>query len=106
MFSKNGICHGKMVFMNATAEIDKAGRLVVPKKMRDALHLVPGTRLTLIQKGDAIMVQPEARPRGLYWKNGMPVYEFGKPLPRDHADWVDQTREERADALMGAWTKD
>ena len=39
--------YGKMAFMNAIAEIDKAGRVVVPKKFRDALHLVPGTRLSL-----------------------------------------------------------
>ena len=84
--------------MNATAEIDKAGRLVVPKKMRDALHLVPGTRLTLSQKGNAIVVQPEAKPRGLYWKNGMPVYETG-PLPPEHVNWLDEDREERSESL-------
>ncbi len=56
---------GKMAFMNATTEIDKAGRIVVPKKMRDALHLVPGTRVTLKQEGDAIQIAPERAGRGL-----------------------------------------
>jgi AbrB family looped-hinge helix DNA binding protein len=97
--------NGKMPFMNATAEIDKAGRLVVPKKMRDALHLVPGTRLVLKQKGEAIIMQPESKPRGLYRKNGMLVYEFGRPLPPDHVDWLDQAREERSEAIMGSWPK-
>ncbi len=94
-----------MPFMNATAEIDKAGRLVVPKKMRDALHLVPGTRLTLVQQDDAIVIKSEQRPRGLYLKNGMPVYGFGKPLPPDHLNWVDEAREGRAEELTGAWPK-
>jgi AbrB family looped-hinge helix DNA binding protein len=94
-----------MPFMNATAEIDKAGRFVVPKKLRNALHLVPGTRLTLHQEGGAIVVKPESKSRGLYFKNGQPVYEFGRPLPPDHVDWVDQARDERAEDLMGPWTK-
>jgi AbrB family looped-hinge helix DNA binding protein len=95
-----------MPLMNATAEIDKAGRIVVPKKMRDALHLVPGTRVTLRQEGDAITLQPEQGPRGLSWKNGMPVYTFGRPLPPDHTDWVNQAREERDEMLLRGWQKE
>lgn len=91
--------------MNATAEIDKAGRLVVPKKMRDALHLVPGTRLTLIQKGDAIVLQTEAKPRGLYRKNGILVYDSGRPVPPDAVNWIEENRQERAEEFMGKWPK-
>ncbi len=97
---------GKMVFMDAIAEIDKAGRLVVPKKMRDAMHLVPGTRLTLRKDGDAIVMEREAKPRGLCLKNGILVYDVGPTLPVGHVDWVERNREERADALMGEWTKE
>ncbi len=92
--------------MDTTIEIDKAGRVVVPKKMRDSLHLAPGTRLTVTQQGGGIFLEPKAKPRGLYWKNGMPVYELGKPLPPDHVDWVDQAREERTVQLMDPWTRD
>jgi AbrB family looped-hinge helix DNA binding protein len=89
--------------MNATAEIDKAGRLVVPKKLRDALHLVPGTRLVLHQEGQSLVVEHEAKPRGLYMKNGMLVYDSGIPLPPDHVDWIEQNRDDRAEELMGEW---
>jgi AbrB family looped-hinge helix DNA binding protein len=92
--------------MGATAEIDKSGRLVLPKKMRDALHLVPGTRVVINQTPDSIVIQPETRARGLYWKDGMPIYEFGRPLPPEHVNWLDDAREERTEQLMGAWTKD
>jgi AbrB family looped-hinge helix DNA binding protein len=54
--SQNGISDGIMVFMNAIVEIDKAGRIVVPKKLRDDLHLIPGTRLR---------IERERRPAGL-----------------------------------------
>jgi AbrB family looped-hinge helix DNA binding protein len=92
-----------MADMNAIAEIDKAGRLVVPKKLRDALHLVPGTRLILRKEGDAIIVQPEARPRGLYFKSGIPVYDAGRLPPLEDRDWVEESRNERVEELMGAW---
>jgi AbrB family looped-hinge helix DNA binding protein len=91
--------------MNAITEIDKAGRLVVPKKMRDALHLVPGTRLTLIQKGNAIVVQTEAKPRGLYRKNGILVYDSGQAVPSDSVDWLKADREERMDKVEGKGKK-
>jgi AbrB family looped-hinge helix DNA binding protein len=94
-----------MVFMNATAEIDKAGRIVVPKKMRDALHLVPGTRLTLHQEGDTITLEPEAKLRGLYRKDGILVYDFGPVPPMEDRDWVAEVREERAQQLEQGFRK-
>ncbi len=90
--------------MDAIVEIDKAGRLVVPKKMREALHPVEGTRVALRQDGDAIVMENQTKPRGLYLKNGILVYDAGHTLPHDDVDWVEKNREERAEALMGEWT--
>ena len=45
--------------MKATAQIDRAGRLVVPKAFRDALHLRPGDRLRIRTEGDALVLEPE-----------------------------------------------
>ncbi len=84
--------------MVANVEIDEAGRIVIPSELHDALHLIPGERLVLREEDGAIIL----RPRGLYWKNGIPVYETG-PLPADHVDWVKQSREDRAEELMGEW---
>ncbi len=84
--------------MTATVEIDEAKRIVIPEELHDALHLMPGGQLILHQDNGAIIL----RPRGLYWKNGMPVYETG-PLPPEHVAWVEQDREERAEELMGEW---
>jgi len=86
--------------MNATAEIDKAGRVVVPKKLRDALHLVPGTRLILHQEGDSIVLQPESKPRGLYMKKGTLVYDAGPVPPSNVVEWIAEGREERMKDIL------
>ena len=86
--------------MIATAEIDKAGRLVVPKKLRDSLHLVAGTRVTIRQQGTELVIAPESEVSGITFENGIPVFRLGKPLPPDHVNWVDDAREERADEIF------
>ena len=95
-----------MAFMDAIVEIDKAGRIVVPKKMRDALQLVAGTRVTLKQEGNAIQIAPERVGRGLYRKNGMLVYDTGRPIPPDAVNWVRDAQEARAEEIMGPWNED
>ena len=97
--------NGKMPFMDAIAEIDKAGRIVVPKKLRDALHLVPGTRLTMRTEGESIIVKQETKPRGLYRKNGILVYDAGPLPPLGMIDLVEEDREARMSSISGEWAK-
>lgn len=59
--------------MATTVEIDKAGRIVVPKKLRDDLHLVPGTRLTIERSGDRLTLVPSAVTAQLVIENGAPL---------------------------------
>jgi AbrB family looped-hinge helix DNA binding protein len=86
--------------MNAIAEIDKAGRVVVPKKLREALHLVPGTRLSLRLEGERIVVEPESKPRGLYMKKGTLVYDAGPGPATDAVEEVANAREARMHAIL------
>jgi len=59
--------------MNAIVEIDKAGRIVVPKKLRDDLHLVPGTRLRIERNGDGLALIPSYVSARLVIKDGFPL---------------------------------
>jgi AbrB family looped-hinge helix DNA binding protein len=66
--------------MNTTVEIDKAGRIVVPKKLRDAMHLVPGTQLRIERSGDRLTLLPSTNQARLVIENGVPSI-----FPADHA---------------------
>ncbi len=91
--------------MNAIAEIDKAGRIVVPKKMRDALHLVAGTRLTLMQEGDRITLKPESKPGRLVLEGAILVHRIEGALSLANRDWVKEDRETRMQRVAGDWIR-
>ena len=60
--------------------IDKAGRVLLPKPLREALHLAPGDTLELQSSGDAIVLRPvrPAMPGAL--EKGVWVFRAGQPL--------------------------
>lgn len=43
------------------AVIDSVGRVVLPKKLRDALGLTPGTRVDISQYGSGVQILPGGR---------------------------------------------
>ncbi len=69
-----------------TVEIDKAGRIVVPKKLRDAMHLVPGTKLRLARSGNTFIAEPEIPPTRLVIENGVPLIYPATGFEDFHSD--------------------
>lgn len=55
----NGIVNGNIPPMTATITLDKAGRVVLPKRIRDRLHLREGSRLRIELTGDTLELTPE-----------------------------------------------
>ena len=57
--------------------IDRAGRIVVPKSVRDALGLEPGTNLELEVKEDSIVLRRPRPGTVMNQKNGFWVFDTG-----------------------------
>ncbi len=57
------------------ATIDKAGRIVVPKSLRDALGLSPGTTLDVSTYGAGLTLIPHGRTASVVDEEGLPVLD-------------------------------
>jgi AbrB family looped-hinge helix DNA binding protein len=62
---ENGIGYGM------TATLDKAGRIVLPKNLREKLHLKPGAKFSIEVVGDKIEIELEAPKLGIVRKGGV-----------------------------------
>ena len=66
--------------MAAIVKIDGSGRLIIPKKFRDDLHLHPGTKLTIQLSGDKLILQAAVPSREAFKKKFViPVIKSSKP---------------------------
>ena len=87
--------------MNTIVEIDQAGRIVVPKKFRDALHLRPGTRLRIEHFGEQLVLEPEYSEPKLEMRDGLLVMVSGERMTQDETNaLIRQGYEERHQRIM------
>lgn len=88
--------------MNATLSIDKAGRVVLPKAVRDALQIAPGDSLELESSEDQIILRPARATGRMYKKDGMWVFDSGEPLSAEVVNrTLRQVRAERDRRNLG-----
>ena len=64
--------------MNATLTLDKAGRIVIPKPLRDELNLAPGDSLSLKSEGEEVTLRPVRSGSRLRKKSGIWVLSTGQ----------------------------
>jgi len=55
------------------AAIDSVGRVVVPKPLRDALGLLPGTEVEISRYGAGLQLVPAGRTAQVVLEGGVPV---------------------------------
>ncbi len=80
--------------MTTKLTLDKAGRVVLPKPIRDEMQLGPGDTLQLETEGERITLRP-VRPKAMLKKElGVWVYQ-GEPADTSLPDLLDREREER-----------
>ncbi len=72
--------------MNLKVTLDRAGRVVLPKAVRDEMRLSPGDVLDLMVKGDELSLRPRRGAKSLQKERGVWVFRSGKPLTADEAE--------------------
>lgn len=82
--------------VNAQLTLDKAGRIVIPKPLREELNLQPGDALEIESVGEQITLRPVRGTGPLTKEHGVWVFRTGHPLPASATDeMIQQMRKER-----------
>ena len=85
--------------MTAKITLDKAGRVVLPKPLREQMHLGPGDTLQLEREGERITLRP-VRPQAMLKKEyGVWVYQ-GEPTNVSIIELIDRARAKRLGELL------
>jgi len=85
----NGILNGMEL------QIDRAGRIVVPKKVREHLGLKPGSSLRLEERANSLVLYKVDDQPSLMEVDGLLVHTGKLPAGYDWNSLVEQDREER-----------
>jgi AbrB family looped-hinge helix DNA binding protein len=84
-----------------TITIDEAGRLVIPKKMRDALNLLPGTPIEVETDAAGLRLRVQGSGSALQLKKGFLVHRGNGTLPIDVAELINRQRSQRNEDISG-----
>jgi AbrB family looped-hinge helix DNA binding protein len=102
MALSRGSTHNPMPNMNSRLTIDKAGRVVIPKPLREQLHLEPGDSLEMESAGEQITLRPVRGTAPLRKEQGVWVFHAGQSLSESATDeMLQQIREERDLSNLG-----
>jgi len=89
---------------NEMIQIDKAGRVVLPKPLREQFNLVPGDKLRLSVEGSSFRLEPTDAGGKLLKKGSVLVFAggFAEPITTEKVNQlVVQEREGRISAGIG-----
>jgi AbrB family looped-hinge helix DNA binding protein len=81
--------------------VDRAGRIVLPKSLRQTLRISPGDTLQVESDEDRIILSPVRIQPGLQKEQGVWVYRSGTKVSSSVAELVEQQREQRTRELLG-----
>lgn len=82
-------------------KIDKAGRVILPKPIRDRLGLHAGSDLEIQETAEGVMLKPVDRKPSLVKEGSFLVYAGEIPAGYDILKAIDDDREERMRQIWG-----
>ncbi len=85
--------------MTTKISVDKAGRVVLPKTLREKLRLEAGDDLLVESEGDRITLRPLRQEAPLKKEHGIWVYQ-GAPSNASIPDLIDAEREKRIREIL------
>jgi AbrB family looped-hinge helix DNA binding protein len=83
--------------MNARVTLENAGRVVIPKTLRDELRLAPGDTLELKSEGENVTLRPIRSSSPLKKERGVWVFRTGRRMSAAAADTVLRDAREQRD---------
>lgn len=78
--------------------IDGAGRVVIPKHLRDRMNLGPGVRLLIFEEAGCLIISPDRPEPRLVERDGFLALDFGAEAPISIESGA--TREQRIRQLV------
>lgn len=76
--------------------IDKAGRVVIPKELRQKFHLNSRTQIEILPDGDALRLRVPTDQMTLREKDGVWVQSSESTCDLDSTQFINQVRESRS----------
>ncbi len=94
-------CYDPIMVLRST--IDKAGRVVIPKELREALHLEAGDLIEVEGSGESITLRPARNDTPLVTREGVWVHRGGGTLSIEEVnESIAHNRNERERRLTGS----
>jgi len=88
--------------MTSKLSMDRAGRVVLPKAVRDRLHLEPGESLEMESFEDHIVLRPVRGHGAMRKERGVWVFDSGEPLKASVVrETIRSVRDERSNKGLG-----
>jgi AbrB family looped-hinge helix DNA binding protein len=78
-----------------TTTIDTAGRVVIPKRLRDAFNLGPGVEIDIETRADGLHLRPAGQGTRLVSKSGFLVHAGSGKVDLDVPGFIKRQREGR-----------
>jgi AbrB family looped-hinge helix DNA binding protein len=69
-----------------TVTLDDAGRVVIPKSLRDELGMVPGDRITVESDGDRVTIRPLRSASPMHKERDIWVFRSGQQISATETD--------------------